>query len=175
MKQSKVKAQPQMDAMLTLTEIVELITERVRNPNDTLRQAKDKVRKKIRYALKIGKLHNLGASGKQNDGLLKLSVVVAWARGKWPDALLDLRANYEDVARERRLSATDHAFADVIPGDLTRCQRALKEAQAKIRQLDAELANAKSKIIRLQPLADHYEATRATNRESAQKSRKHRW
>ncbi|MBX6421910.1 MAG: hypothetical protein IRZ06_13020 [Nevskia sp.] len=160
--------------LLTIQELVDLLAPRVRKAGDTLRQAKDKVRKRLLYAQKSGELERLGTPAKQPNGRFKLSAVIGWARFKWPGKVNDLLAYYSRDLSET-LTVSDSAIADIIPGDLPRCQQALRDSQNKVRLLEAQLAESLAEIRRLKPLADRYEANRAKNRESAKKPRKGNW
>ncbi len=145
--------------LLTIQELVDLLAPRVRKAGDTLRQAKDKVRKRLLYAQKSGELERLGTPAKQPNGRCKVN---------------DLLAYYSRDLSET-LTVSDSAIADIIPGDLPRCQQALRDSQNKVRLLEAQLAESLAEIRRLKPLADRYEANRAKNRESAKKPRKGNW
>jgi hypothetical protein len=147
--------------------LLDLITERVRDPADTMRQARDKVRKRILYAAERGEL----AGGP--TGGFDVRAVAAWARVKWPGVLVGLQADYEDVtANQANLS--DRAEAIVIPKSLERCQRLLAEAEAEIGRLQSELARVNAENFNLRPAAERMQQIRDKNRAAAKRPRKRR-
>lgn len=162
------------DDLLTIQELVELLAPRVKAPGDSLRQAKDKVRKRLLYSHRSGELVRFEAQERGDDGRFWLGCIVAWGREKWPGKLTDLPARHNATVEERFRSASS-AFGDVVPTDLPQCREALRACQAQVRLLEAKLAEHQREIGRLKQLADRYESNRAKNRESARKPRKKAW
>lgn len=151
----------------SVTEVVDLIAGRVRDPAESLRQARDKIRKRLLYAAKAGELAG-GLTGR-----FEARAIAAWAQVKWPGRFDDLPAQYTLESGDD-LGVTDTATATVTSNNLERCKQLLAEAEAEIARLQAELARANSESAALRPLADRYQQIKATNRASASKPRKRR-
>jgi len=156
-----------MTQVLPIPLIVLMISTALGVPEPEIRPTRDKVRKRLVYAIRSGDLTEFGAQG---SGLLFAPQVVAWAREKWPGFFRDHPADQSAVGGSTaQLSAV--AIPWVIPGDLKRCQQALIEAERAIeklaQELGQELADAHAEISYLRPLAKQYVKNRAKNRRSA--------
>lgn len=150
-----------------LAQMAMLIALRVRPPGEDGRATIDKIRKRLRYAVKIGEVHPMLSE----SGLFYVPEVIAWAQRKWPDKLCDLVGEHAASAHSNLL-VHDKVQHTSIPADLPSCQDALEDAQQLIHKLRADIASAHAEIARLRPLADKYEQNREKNRQSAKLPRK---
>lgn len=154
--------------MYPLTEIAQLLALKVQPEGETMRTTVDKVRKRLIYAAKSGKLHVIGPPA---FPLFIAPQVFAWARKNWPEAFGDVSVAHDVQAQSHiRIGAVvrDHLF----PGDLNECHRLLREMYDEVESLQGELATAEREIARLEPLAERYEQNRAKNQASAKRPRK---
>lgn len=148
-----------------LAEMALLIALRIQPVGEPLRTTVDKVRKRLVYATENGDLQT--AAG----GLYFVPQTIAWAQRKW-------RGKFDGLPAEHSATITatavfrDEAWGFVIPGDLPRCQDALRDAQRENQQLQAELKAARAEIERLEPIAQKYEQIREKNSRSAKLPRK---
>lgn len=150
-----------------LREMAFLIALRVNPEGEAMRTTIDKVRKRLVYAVKQDELHAVGPPALQ---LFLAAQVFAWARKKWPETFGDMPVVHSAEAEEV-VRFGDDAQPDVIPGDLTKCQEALRIAQTEIHRLQRDLEKAEREIDRLQPLAERYEEIRLKNQSSAKRPR----
>lgn len=151
----------------TLTEISALLAFRVQPDGESLRKTRDKVRKRLRYAVENDYLHVMGVGDLQ---LFFAAEVFAWARRTWPDAFGDIRVRHEADLSDA-VGLCDSPKARVLPGELNECHELLLNTYAEADSLKDELARAERELARLRPLAERYEEIRARNRSSAKKSR----
>lgn len=153
------------ESRLARADLVQLITDRVRDPNDNIREARNKVSHRITYAIDTGALAAPG------DDSFELGIVALWARLQWPGKLDDLPVSPVSAwfASSARLS--DRYDAIVIPGQLDQCQDALKKAYDKIEQMEKGLRSLYAELERLAPLASKWEEFCEKNRQSAKKPR----
>ncbi|MFC5568844.1 hypothetical protein ACFPN1_02035 [Lysobacter yangpyeongensis] len=154
-------------AFYDLREMALLIALRVNPEGEAMRTTVDKVRKRLMYAVKQDELHLMGPPVLQ---LFFAAQVFAWARKKWPEALGDIPV-VQSADVEETIGLGDEAQPDVIPGDLIKCQEALRIAQTEIHRLQRNLEKAEREIDRLQPLAERYEEIRLKNQSSAKRPR----
>ncbi len=148
-----------------LAEMAMLIALRTRPAGEPLRTTIDKVRKRLVYATKNGDLQTAHA------GLYFVPQTIAWSQKKWPGKFDGLPAEHTSTATATAVFH-DEAWGFVIPGDLPRCQEALRDAQRENQQLQAELKAARAEIDRLKPIAEKYEQIREKNARSAKLPRK---
>ena len=141
---------------------------RINPKGEPLRTTVDKVRKRLLYAVEHDELHLIGPPPL---GLFHVQQVMAWARRKWPEAFSEVQVHHE-AEGQSHLGLKDSLTADVIPGELERCQDVLQTAYTTIHTLERELAVAHKELARLRPLAERYEQNREKNRRSAKRPRK---
>lgn len=163
--------QPEHPEHYSLWQMAMLIAERVRRPDETLRQAADKARKRLVHAVAKGDLTLAQTQAGQPGPVLRTSDAVLWARGKHPGEFLDIPVS-SSVRLVEALGVADSASGQVLPGDLQRCQQALREAYERIERLDQLLDATLTEYGRVAPLAERYERNRAKNQASARKPRK---
>lgn len=154
---------------LPIAHMAMLVATRVQLPGESIRATVDKVRKRLAYAVAHGELHTTGASPE----LFYAPEVLAWGRNKWPGKLLDLLARQTETLSDR-LVPREKWGGDVISGDLTSCQVALRHALKQIDVLRDHLQKANAEADRLRPLAEKYEASCEKNRRSAKLPRTER-
>jgi hypothetical protein len=144
--------------------LVHFIAERVREKSDTPDEARNKVRLRLDYAIKNGKLPS-----PINDTLV-FGDVVRWARSTklWRDKLAGLPESPPEAplpVRRRVLSEFESAH-DLTDLD---CETLLAQACERINDLESQLRDARAENDRLRPSAERYEHIRRRNRESGAK------
>ena len=153
------------DLFFPLVLMTEFIAERVQPYGESLRATTDKVRKRLLYAAKIGRLRTV------DTDLFSLPHVIAWSQEKWP-------GKFDDFHVERRktigseASFSDEATCIVLPGNLKECQDALEVAQKQIHLLQTDLKAAHAEIECLKGFEKKYVNIREKNTESAKRPRK---
>jgi hypothetical protein len=156
-------------SLLSFAEVVELVAPRVRESRDSLRQAKDKVGQRLRYAIRQRVVKASQPGGRSYE----LGTIVAWARHKWPGKVNDLpMVAITATAHIRLEDATASARGYTVHRDIELCVKALNEALDRNAKLEAELTAAKQEIEKLRPLANRYLKNRQKNRESARRPRR---
>lgn len=150
-----------------------LIAIRVRRPDETLRQAKDKVRKRLVYAVEHGELTLIDAT-ESDAGLFFVPVIMTWARTKWPGALQDIPAEFDSQMRST-IALGDRCNGHHLPADIDDCHRVLMESYRTIGLLKGALSQFQVENQRLAALAEKYEQIRENNRLSAKRPRKGAW
>lgn len=149
----------------SLAKMAALIASRIRPAGEPMRATIDKVRKRLVYATSNGDLQTSPAD------LYFAPQTIAWAQKKWPGKFNDLASEHSATATATMV-IRDEAMAFVIPGDLPRCQDALRDAQRENQELQAQLKAARLEIARLKPIAEKYERIREKNARSAKLPRK---
>ena len=134
---------------------------------EPLRTTIDKVRKRLVYATKIGVLETTRA------GLYYLPKTAIWAQEKWPGKFGDLYAE-RSGSGSVTLPFGGKGWGFSIPGDLPRCQEALRNAERDNYNLRESLKTAQEEMERLKPLAERYEEICRKNTQSAELPRKGR-
>lgn len=154
-----------------ITELVQIITPLVKSPNDSLRQARDKVRQRILYALDKDDPQASAAIGEHDGFVPDLEKAAIWARSKWPSISFGaVHLVLPPISEAARLS--DASIPWVIPGDKEQCQAALELAHKVLRSMREELKLVRKENARLSPLAKRYEEICQANRKSAAFPRK---
>jgi len=148
-----------------LAEMALRIALRIQPTGEPLRTTIDKVRKRLVYATEKGDLQTAHA------GLYYVPQAIAWSLKKWPGKFDGLPAEHNATATATAMFR-DEAQLFVMPGDLPRCQDALRDAQRENGQLRAELKAAHTEIAQLKPIAQKYEQIREKNTRSAKLPRK---
>ena len=172
-KGTKVMIEP-IDDVLTTAAIVTLLVARARDPADTVRQAKDKFRKRLLYAEASGELLRIsGLVARCPDGRWKLGPVVAWARVIWPGKFNDLPTHYRNQVGEVLLVQAN-ARGRITIDDLPRLQQTLADTEVEVGRLQTALQLADAELVLLRPLAEHKERIRQARRDRARLPRKRR-
>jgi hypothetical protein len=122
------------DDLLSLPEVVAFLADRVRGPLDTVREARDKVRKRMVYAVDNGTLRQ------PEQQRFRLIDVVTWARGvaRWAPHLTDFPVVIAVPAA--RLTLT--GYAPVVYSS---------PEGKRIAELEQELAEARAELELLRP------------------------
>ena len=150
---------------MTFDEAVELILSRLETPEPEQRAARDKVRKRITYALGTGKLPRLELQTLDIDR----DQLIYWARTKWPGRFnipITVPGHLADGA-----NFGGNADATHLPTDLQACHLMLMNAAREMEILKLLISSQAAHITRLKPLAEQYERNREQNRSSARKPR----
>ena len=144
---------------------IDVIARAVQQPDDTLREAKSKVRKMMNTAIENGELIV------HSDRTLTFGTIVVWARSKSRWSTLPLLAGMPMVPIDAEIRASGTAkswmTAEVIPGNLAACQAALAAAQDHIVQLAHQIAALTAELAAIRALADKQKRRVAVNRASA--------
>jgi len=151
----------------TLVQVANILAPAVRNPEEELRAAIDKVRKRVEYAVKKGDLDAQVIAGKR---LYCMPLVLAWASRKWPANFPRVTTRQEGTA-SGALGFTGGGSGFTYPGDLKESHAALRAAHIRIYELSEALKSGQLEIDRLKPLAEKYEEICKKNRKSAKRSR----
>jgi hypothetical protein len=162
------------DKTITFADAVEFLAARVRKPGDEEREAKDRVRQRLTYAIKTGQLVTLDGT-KVGPSLFSMNSFAAWAHSKWPGKLPDLpyppiTANVRIPLPVLHIRATGYC----IPNNLADCQTALADVEKERIRLHAELVEARNEIDQLRPLAEAQKNLRARNQQNARRKRNRR-
>ncbi len=151
----------------TLSQVADILAQKVRQPGEELRAAIDKVRKRVEYAVKKGGLDAQVVAGKR---LYCMPLVLAWASRKWPANFPTVALRQEGTARGA-FGFTGAGSGSTYPGDLKESHAALRAADIRIYELSEALKSVKLEIDRLRPLAEKYQEICKKNRKSAKRSR----
>lgn len=150
---------------MTFDEAVEFILSRLETPAPEQRATRDKVRKRITYALGIGRIPRLDVVSMDIDR----DQLIYWARTKWPgrfNTAITVPGELADsVNVNPKLDATH------LPNDLQACHAMLMEAERETELLRSMIRSQAARIAHLKPLAEQYERNRERNRTSARKPR----
>lgn len=158
---------------IAIKKLVEIIVPHVRSPDDSLRQARDKVRQRVVYAVEKNDPQVLAAIGVDNNFTLNIEQAAIWARTKWPS--IDLGPAHHILPPVREVIGVHDAMYDwMIPGDIARCQASLEAAHKIMRAMRDELKRLRVENAHLAPLAHRYEEICEANRKSARIPRKGR-
>lgn len=126
----------------TIEELVDLITPLVIERGESLRLEKDKLRKRLKYA--VSHKHLVAVREEKMSGavLIRLGHAAEWARQKFPRKGLGLPILIEARTEELKLIEYKGTIVlDPIPSDLRECQVALGAALKRIRELESQLGN----------------------------------
>ncbi len=142
---------------LTLTKAVKLITPRVKGSDDDTRQAENRIRHRITYAVKTGCLT------KETDGNFTLANVVFWGSVEWPGKFNDL-PNLARADGELPMMTCNASMSGPMPNSIEECHSLLKTAQQRIATLENE-------IFDLKPDAEKYRTNCKKNKSNAKMKR----
>lgn len=148
------------ESRIARADVVQLIAAETRRPNESIRQARNKVSHRITYAVDKGHLI------KDPDGF-KVGDLVLWMRSEWPRLFDDLPASPRQATFASTIKISDSYSARVIPGDLDRCKAALNDAYDQIDRLTLELRAVQVELENLRPLAEKWEDFCAINKAKA--------
>lgn len=140
---------------MTVAQIVNLIWPQIAAPGESRREVVSRIRSWLRDALESGTLTNLGEGLSFKGRVFDEIEILRLAREKWPGQLRTLPISASATLGSQTAVATV-MDAEVIPGDLERCQRRLIQAFEEIEQLRAELRLTTLQLTDLKPLAEAY-------------------
>jgi hypothetical protein len=139
--------------LLTAKQVVDMLWRRVANEGEDRRVVDARIRKRLSYAIGKGVFPGRELSASLRGQQFTEVEVWRFARGAWP-------AQFKEVPLPQSATASDSAqLADlvmqhVIPGNLERCQQALREVLDLADRLLAELQEAKLRVTELERLAE---------------------
>jgi len=149
---------PSASDWISKVQAASFIAEHVKPDYEKRRAARDKVAKRIAYALETGHL-------RLSNGGFIFGELTAWAVEKWPRELAGIpriSALHPSAVSISMVGHTPRIIA--ISGTLAECQSALQAAQLRIGDLEDELAARQQELERLRPLADRCLRNVETNR-----------
>ena len=150
---------------MTFDEAVEFILNQLETPANEQRAMRDKVRKRVTYALGKGHLPRLDINTQDVDR----DELIHWARTKWRgkfDIPINVSGLLSDTADFR--GTPDHLL---LPATIEACHASIQQLASSNRLLVMMVNRQAAVISDLRPLADQYERNRAKNRASARKPR----
>lgn len=150
---------------ITFEESVAFILRHLDFPASEQRALRDKVRKRVTYALGNGDLGRVDVQTLDVDR----NHLIIWARTKWPGRFtmpIDVRGQ---LAETVGLAAEADGFE--LPVDLAQCHDRIRLLTGQNRMLTMMLDQKASIIAELRPLAEQYKRNREKNRASAKKPR----
>lgn len=151
---------------IKIHQAVDLLLGQIGPPSSEVREVKDKVRKRIVYALVKGHLRHANAG---REGLDRNELLV-WARRKWPGKIKEPVVQF--VANSETLNLSGCAGAETYPSTIDACHELLRAARKMIRDLDLRDMVLMGEVARLRPLAEKYADICEANRQSAIRPRK---
>lgn len=154
------------DAKVTVHQAVELLVGQLQPSGSELRATKDRVRKRIVYALVKGKLRH---AGEGQEGLDKNDLLV-WARGKWPGQIKLKTTQFVDV--EDTVNFSDKISGDSYPANLDECHRLLRDARRKLMGKDLQCVMLMGEVARYRADAEKFRQICEKNQLSAGLPRK---
>lgn len=154
-----------------LDRAVDFLVSHARNPHDSLRQAQDKVRKRLCYAMEKGDVLPEPLMIETNGEFSPSMELVVWARAKYPSNFAQFKAATTGNIKGVFEPMIGRISSYQVPGNLAECQEALREANASLCALGEQLEAALAEIERLRPLEAKYNHIRETNRLNAKKPR----
>jgi hypothetical protein len=131
---------------ISLADAIEFVAERVRIRGEPLRATRDKVRKRVTYAIATGALREPDSSG------FLFGEFASWAMGKrgW-QALNGLPAFNVGGAHLVFPAIIGTGQGKSLPDSLDACRAALVAADARIAELECRNAVLEAEVSRLQP------------------------
>jgi hypothetical protein len=154
-----------------LASAVTFLVHHARDPNDDPRQARDKIRKRLLYAIEKGELLPGALMIVSDEGALPAPEFITWARTKWPSEFNAFPALIAGITQSS-FNVGDKVLPYVYPGDIPRCHDALRDAYRINRELSTQVGAALVEIDRLQPIEAKYVALCEKNRQNAMRPRK---
>lgn len=147
------------------SDAVARIAERTCLPEDREREAKNRVSKRISYAVKQGKLVE------SPRGFFVFGQLAAWVRITWPGSFDDWPQNTH-AGLMSSAACIDLYDMVVQPGTIKRCHDLIFEMHEEIKILEQSLKDAQLEIERMRPLAEQWIKNCNKNKENAGKPRK---
>jgi hypothetical protein len=131
---------------------VRMIADRVpRHRDDDVRFVRNRVSKRLTYAIKRGKL------ARPTRGEFLFADIVTWAQQTWPGKLNDLPLVPVTGSIQVDLPGLEVSLtAEQLPTDLAGCQRMLGDYITKVGALEAKLRAAHAEIEQLRPDAEKW-------------------
>ena len=154
---------PETDDYVSKGDAISFITANITEHESEWRAVRDKVGKRISYAVQVGELHF-------TDDKILFGALMAWARDKpdWAPHLAQFPRIVNPRASETfSLSASSEAL--VLPETVGACHVALRQLHEQSQTATQCLAEALDEIQRLRPKAERYDEICATNKESGGK------
>lgn len=150
---------------ISRSDAVARIAARTSLPDDREREAKNRVSKRIGYAVRQGKLIE------SPRGFFPFGELSTWVRSTWPGLFNDWpHATSADLVSAARCSSIFDSV--VLPGSIDRCHDVIVEMNEKVRSLEERLTAAQLEIEQLRPGAEQWRKFCAKNKGSAKKPRK---
>ncbi len=141
------------------------IAERARRPDETDREARNRVSHLISYAVNRGKLEE------SSTGYFVFGHLAGWVRDNWPGLFDDWpRIVYAEFKSTVILRSS--AEATLLPGSLERCHDMILRMDKEIAGLNKSLQSAQLEIERLKPDAEKWCELKGRNKTNASKPRK---
>ena len=149
---------PKANDLISQDEVVDFITKRVGQPEDAFRDARRKVRGKVEYAIKTGRLEPTATRQ------LTFGDVVRWARQKknWGEPLKGLpeTAFVAPTHNVRAANAAEYAVTEKDSDTL------LNEAYERINALEGRVSLLQAEVDELRPIAKRSAEIKEKHRES---------
>ena len=144
-------------SVITKYQAVGLIADEVRKNDESIRQARDRVRKRIDYAVKKGKLKQ------DHHHQIGFGELAAWAQTNW-------RGNFTDwpATQTGEIEFTLQGITGDIKGALP---ESLEVCHARIKELTSEVQALRREVGALRPVKVREDEKRRKNRESARRPR----
>ncbi len=149
-------------------DFIDFLGRRIKRTNESLRSAKDRAQKAIDSAVKTGQL-TFNARGR-----VRFDEAILWAvtKPRLRPFLTDFPPPPIALEAHMAAGASLSAQLDTAPGTLAECQSALLAITRRIRELEADLAQAHDELLELRPKAARYDELAAKNRQNARRPRK---
>lgn len=129
------QAMPQIHDLIAREDAVELLVHRVHDSSDFVSETRKKVNQRIDIALKNGELELVG-----DDFVFGVLINWAWTKKIWQPKLTDLPA-LNLLSGEACLPAIEvNGYCYALPATVDACHLALRDAYARIAQLEQEKA-----------------------------------
>lgn len=150
---------------MNFEQIVDFILERLDVPAPDRRATRDKVRKRVRYALGDGTLPRIDILSMDVDR----DELICWARSKWPGKFnipVSIRGFLSD-----QVKLTGNTEGLLLPADVDTCHALLLQKRALLQAMEAKCRALENIIADLRPDAEKYRQMREKNRLSAKRPR----
>lgn len=161
------KTIPAARALVSPLAAIDLLGHAVRRPDETLRAARDKVRKRLNDALANRDLIPTA------DDQLVFGDVALWARTKknWRAAVSGWPTTPVEANFATHVVVGSFMEADGLPGNLRECQVDLSKALDKLRVLERENALLRAEVTRARPIVERDTAKKQKLQAAARKKR----
>lgn len=156
------------ESEVSFAEAVALLAQARGTPSWELRQEKERLSQRLRYALRKGTITEVRTGNRR----FKLGDITLWAQRKGLNPVGLPAAPVTLAGANTTITHDSSVGAIVSPGSLAECCQELAKAASTISRLEAELAAANRELARLRPIAEHDAQRREKNRKSARKPRR---